>query len=497
MWKDIVTTAIIGTERQALTIPQLNNATGALFAQLDPNDRERTLLCTAAVVMLYERAGRVAAAAVQPTMTPCEEETLAPCSLLSAQHLSMMLNGQYKDVLPEWLTAISTIQRRAPEEYLPALLEAGRTHSALRSAILPVLGQRGIWLAQQNPAWNYVASTTNASAWETGNLAARLEFLQKLRSTDPQQARELLAANWQQETPEDRATFLEALRTNLGLADESFLESALDDRRKEVRRVAVDLLASLPDSALCRRMIDRIRPLVTISRKWIVKDTLTVTLPERCDDTMIRDGIESKAPGGKGQKAWWLQQMIGIVPPSFWCQESGQTPGVLIQLSQRSEWQEPFLQGWVQAALRSRDIEWIEALLSEPLPRQGVSDKGLLFRALPPNRQEHFARQVLQAEFLSGTNRDTTSWILSNYHHQWSEQLSQSVWDQISRYLPGETKDYFWWNAFLTTIAPYINPIVSTKISTNLSGIASSNAAIEKFLNTLQFRHDMLKEINR
>lgn len=246
MWKEIVKTAIIGTERQPLALPQSTNATGTLLAQLDPNDRERTLLSAAALVLLHTQAGRVAATSAQPTMPQCEAENLLPCSPQSAQHLSMMLNGQYKEVLPEWLTALGARQRRAPEEYLPTLLDTGRMQSALRPLLAPVLGKRGVWLAQHNPEWSYVANTTDDSAWETGNRAARLAFLQKLRTGDPAQARELLSATWQQETPEERAAFIEALRMNLSLADEPFLENALDDRRKEVRKVAVELLASLP-----------------------------------------------------------------------------------------------------------------------------------------------------------------------------------------------------------------------------------------------------------
>src|SRR5262249_25300614 len=145
----------------------------------------------------------------------------------AAQRLSMMLDGQYKEALPEWLTAVAAAQQRIPEEQLPALLELGRTQSALRSVIISVLGKRGVWLAQQNPEWNYVASTSDESAWETGNRAAREAFLQKLRTIDPAQARELLATTWHQEAPEDRADFIAVLRTNLTLADELFLENAL------------------------------------------------------------------------------------------------------------------------------------------------------------------------------------------------------------------------------------------------------------------------------
>ena len=42
--------------------------------------------------------------------------------------------------------------------------------------------------------------------------------------------------------------------------DEPFLESALDDRSREVRQQAADLLTRLPDSRLALRMAERAGP---------------------------------------------------------------------------------------------------------------------------------------------------------------------------------------------------------------------------------------------
>ena len=51
-----------------------------------------------------------------------------------------------------------------------------------------------------------------------------------------------------------------ALLVGLGLADEPFLESCLDDRARPVREEACRLLDRLPGSARAARMADRLRP---------------------------------------------------------------------------------------------------------------------------------------------------------------------------------------------------------------------------------------------
>jgi len=48
MWKDIVKTAIIGTKRQPLIIPRVNNATGTLLTPLDSKWQRTESLVVAA-----------------------------------------------------------------------------------------------------------------------------------------------------------------------------------------------------------------------------------------------------------------------------------------------------------------------------------------------------------------------------------------------------------------------------------------------------------------
>src|SRR5207247_4934337 len=139
------------------------------------------------------------------------------------------------------------------------------------------------------PTWEYAAVPGDAPQFATGSRAARIAILRALRNAGPARARDLLAAAWRELAAEERAALLDTLAINLALDDEPFLEAALDDRAREVRRAAAELLARLAGSRLVTRMIDRVRP--RLARAAGVEKALGVTLPEQCAAAMARDGV--------------------------------------------------------------------------------------------------------------------------------------------------------------------------------------------------------------
>jgi hypothetical protein len=99
-----------------------------------------------------------------------------------------------------------------------------------------VLGERGSWLAAQEPRWAWAAplpadDVGREQAWATGERAQRRRLFALLRREQPARARQLLEQGWSEEEPEDRAWLLDALGEGLSPEDEPLLERALDDRR--------------------------------------------------------------------------------------------------------------------------------------------------------------------------------------------------------------------------------------------------------------------------
>jgi hypothetical protein len=501
MWTEIVNTALIGCERKPLSLNRPEDKLGELLAQLDQHDREGALLGAAAVVSLYERAGSLPLKDTQPLPGASEVDNTKRCSERAITHLGMMLLGEYQKLLPEWLAKLAWSGQRIPEELLPPLLELGRIREQFRESILPVLGVRGHWLMAQNPVWDYAIAGIDEKLWETGSRNERRIFFEGMRKRDAARARELLKSTWAQESPEDRISFLEEFENGLSLDDEAFLESALDDRLKAVRSRAADLLARLPESALCRRMLDRVRPLLTFKLNRLKRKTIEVSLPEVCDKGMKRDGIDLKhKPQDIGEKAWWLVEMLNRIPPRVWSEESGWTINDLITVAIRSEWKRELLGGWSLAAGLYRDVEWAEALLAEPIESDQAAAG--LFYILPKPRQESFLIEFLKTN-ISLHENDPARIFLRICGHPWSMNLSRTVVDCLLHH--AATDEYFkydmlWYGIiedFGCRLDPQLIPETVSRLTEASRPPAERVPLIEQFLSFIQFRYEMLKEINQ
>jgi hypothetical protein len=442
-WQTIVKSAILGTERGAPALAPAGGAAQDLLGHVAQSsaDPQSSLLSAAAVLDVCRRAGRLIER--HPVaVPPCGAETHQMCSRQAGSFLSRMLSGEHAEMLDEFLTALACTERLVPPEHLPELLELGRARRAFRSVLAPVVGRRGLWLALLNNDWRYLAGGGDEDNWETAAGPLRLALLRRRRTEDPAAALAMLQKTWAEEPPEARAEFVAALEVGLGPADEAFLERTLDDRRKEVRAAAAELLSRLADSSFCHRMMERVAPLVTFSAgqkgsllglKRGRKAGFTVTLPAECDKAMIRDGIEAKVPperrGKIGEKAWWLVQMLGCVPPGQWLSRWNTDAVALVRSAlDGGEWKDALLESWCAAACRHRDAAWAEALLTagrEWVVPVGTDTAGRLVAVLLPEARERLIVDLI------GNGRDGFGQcpmsLLRGCDHAWSDALSERV----------------------------------------------------------------------
>jgi hypothetical protein len=511
-WRELVAAALLGTERQPPTLPQSDGPLGALFSSLQGAEPERALLGAAAALTLYQAAGRLPAQHPPPPPPPRAPHHQPPGGPQAARSLLLMLEGQHDQALPEWLAALAATGKRVPEEHLPALLEVGRKQSALRPAILPVLGKRGHWLATHNDAWDYAVGTSDdETIWQTGNRQARRLAFQRLRAADPTHARELLAATWLKETPTDREALLESFAPHLSLADEPFLEAALDDRRQEVRRMAADLLLRLPASQLCQRMQARAAPLLTITRSFLGRLKgqplqLEVTLPEACDEAMKRDGIEPKPTDGRGEKTSWLFQILGGVPLDYWCQRAKTTPRDLVALALAdSTWADTIVQGWAVAAARQRHQEWAEVLLTEAFNRLTFHQVAPLVEALATAHRERLALRLLRAESGPFPRNHPLLPMLDAVPAPWSVELGRAALTRLRQHTEraestSATHLNFWeifshLKPWAARLPPELADEAATLMTPKVEEYAYGRERVEELLTLLHFRRTMLKEI--
>lgn len=508
-WDDLTAIALVGTDRRPAPPPLPEALAGLIGAE---EAGPAALLDAAAATTAYQRAGRRPGAAWAEPMPAFDEPDLPACPPAAIPHLAQMLDGVYRAALPEWLGRLAAMGRRVDAGQLVGLLDLGLGHAELRPLILPVLGRRGRWLAGLNPAWAYArgegdpAEAADGAAlqaarlarWEVAGRAERLGLLQHLRPADPAAARALIESTWASERADERGAFIETLSAGLSIADEPFLEAALDDRSKSVRATAADLLAQLPGSRLARRMAERARALLAYRPAGLLQPArVEVSLPEACDKAAQRDGVEIKPPRKDlGERAWWLGEIIRRTPPAFWEAAWGVPPAMIVRADLPSEWRNLVRQSWAIATGRYLDRGWAEALI--PLSGEAGLNLAGLASLLPPERQEQIALALLRADKQPLSGDHPAMAVLRAIAHPWSHELAQLVIDRLRRrlgFFGGYVNDWHLRAAFEEF--PRRMP---PDLADELDGIWPEDtrkqpywgATIEQSIGLLRFRREML-----
>ncbi|WP_413966322.1 DUF5691 domain-containing protein [Actinacidiphila polyblastidii] len=434
-WDDLVGTALLGTERRrpAGVVGDAEEAAGGL-------------LDAAAGGAVRRRAGvRAAVAGERPAAAPEDRRPRLPEA--ARRRLEMLLTDRagrgstpnLAELLPQWLAAARREGYAAPAAALPALLDAARSRTDLRADALTLAGPRGLWLAALNPDWRFAlragqgaapasdgGAEEDARLWEEGLFAERVALLTRIRLADPARGLALLGSSWRAERAEDRLLFVDALRTGLSAADEEFLEQALADRSRNVRATAAELLSALPESALAGRMAARARSCVSLGAEGVI-----VEAPYECDAAMERDGVARKPPSGRGERAWWLGQLVEAAPLASWPGRfGGRTPQEIVALPVLDDWQPDLHAAWCRAAVRQRDAAWARALLGPPprpsAPVAAIGDPAKLLSILPAAE-----RAAWVAEFVATHGLADAFQMLGVCAVPWAAPLGRAVVDAL------------------------------------------------------------------
>jgi Family of unknown function (DUF5691) len=493
------------------------------------------VLEAAAAQALRRRAGVVLVpAAAPPAAAPIDDTALVgPAAAARADDLlaldAVTRNaGPVRDaagrlrLLAEWLAAAAAAGRRLPPELAPALLDAGRRHPELRPLIAPVVGPLAAWLAAQRPDWSYAVPGTRGSstvdgdaaagaeAWELGSTGRRVAYLRRLRRHDPARGRELVAAAWQTEAPEDRAALLGPLATGLSTDDEPLLERALDDRNRPVREAALGLLARLPDGGYARRMTDLARACLDLRGTG----RIAVTPPTECDRSMRRDGIAAKPPRGVGERAWWLEEVLARTSLRVWPE-----PAPFLGRELSEEWVATVHRGLARAAAAQQHSAWaaalVDAVTADVAAHEHAGDRQLLaalYHALPADDLAARATAALH-QGLGGTAAVGIEQVLSMFDRPWPSTVAEAVLAALDERLRGRGPD--WRVAAVCELAALGLPAdlaprartlahqwhadhygsAASRAGAPRTGADPGVAVIERFAATLRYRCDMLEEL--
>ena len=343
---------------------------------------ERDLLLRAGMHAVYRAAGRRGETGVEEPV-PAPEETLPACSAKAAEIVRRLLAAQRTEILREALDRLRLAGLRVPHALLPAALDVKQTE--LRPAVAAVLGERGLWLAAQNPNWGWAVATRESeddeTTWEEGALGERISTLRRVRGRDPALGLVWVEDVWKSEKADARVAMVTALETGLSSGDEQFLERALDDRSVRVREAAATLLARIPDSDYAARAAARADTILVryeppagglrgvaagLSRRGHA-GRLAVEPPEHPDAGWRRDLPGEMPERGVGEKAWRISRALSVVTPAHWEDHFGVTPSDLIAAA-RGDWDDGVVRGMVSGERVASGVELGGAALAVVLP---------------------------------------------------------------------------------------------------------------------------------
>ena len=441
-WRRLGSGALVGTARRpAPSVADLElGGDRALVPRSDARPEEAAL-DAAALGGALRRAGRLPTTdTVDVPAAPPDRRPEAPPR--ARQLLELLLHQPPTDptgteeLLLHWCATCRETGYRVPHHLLPAVLDRA-TSRELRRKVSVVVGERGAWLAGQNPAWAWLqegsklqaafdeieqrfgpaarathgggAGAVDPHRWALLSTDERVAQLRRVRTEDPAAGRDLLLSTWSGDSAKDRRALLKTLLVNLGPDDEDLLEAALDDRAVSVRDLATQLLDGLPGSRRAARMADRLRALV--SEAGLLRRHLEVRLPDDPDAAGRRDGL-GKPPPGRSARGFWLERIVAGAPFEAW---GAPADKVVTRLEDQDA-----LAGLRRAAAVRRAPDWARALLDLDLGPE-------LLAVLPPEERE---ARVLDALAVASPS----SWPAPLQHLPlaWSPQLSAAVVSRLA-----------------------------------------------------------------
>ncbi len=420
-WDELVTAATVGTGTRPL--PHTGFHPTTVTAGGDENaDGAARLLALAAMETAANAVTVQPAAATPVEPAPAESRTVMTDRLADLLLLAVRTD---REVATDLLDTVAGAGLVLPPAALPAFLELGRD-SRIAPVLTHLVGERGRWLVDLDEEWAICLPPR-----------PRVAEIAVLRVTDPAAARALVAAEWPSASADDRVRMLDALAQGLGVDDVPVLESAMSDRSAAVAGRAVTLLTRLggrlpldQQPPFGERAVQRARPVVRLVRQGLLRSTaLEVVAPEALDQAARSDLLSGPEPGfRRGQRAWWLEQIIQRAPLSLWEKEFGRSPGELVALPVVGDFARELHPGWRAAAWAQQNLAWARAFLAradEPVEPSLVS-------VLPTGEQVTLAIRVLDS---AEAGDAVVLYLLSTMDGPWPADLATAVAGYVERLL--------------------------------------------------------------
>lgn len=152
-WKDLAKTALIGTDRVTPSV-----ATLELLEELgvQAQDVTEVVLKGAGIMALLRKGGIELPDFAGSIPNACEPETQRYISSKSISHLKEILRGGHSLALNEFLYFAFRNERLIVPDLLPEVFEVAKNDDKAVKILPYVVGNRGVWLANNNADWSLV-----------------------------------------------------------------------------------------------------------------------------------------------------------------------------------------------------------------------------------------------------------------------------------------------------------------------------------------------------
>lgn len=446
-------------------------------------------------------------ARVEVSIPPCPEDARAAASPGATRILGDLIEANEGWLIDEWATLALAKGVRVHEAMLPALLRWWVRQPEQSATVREAMGVRGVWLARLNDAWRLVAAAGEQgegieAAWETGTTMERLAALKAMRRRDPARARALVESTWKADPADARRRFLEAMMEHRSPDDEPFLESALDDKSKQVRQNAATVLRHIAGSALRQRLGRVGRSLIQVeTKRGLLKKgvRLTVTPPATYDEAWKRDGIEEDAMPGKGKRASWAVRILACTDLAIWTEATGLDPDDVVDAIKESEDAADILEGMRLSAQVSGGPAWNAALVRATLARTGKErpaphELAGLWASLEPSERETLVLRVVTGKDVSIDERWMT---LGTCRARWSAWFSKNAIIALEGpERKGSMPNWLMLDA-MATVARFVSPGEANAFEARVKEACGPEPtpAVRKHIDCVRLRADMHKEL--
>lgn len=351
----LITVALLGCSRSPKMPAPPDSRLDATWRSLSACGPEEVLQALAlSGVML--KAGVIAGEDLEGEETRVLEG-LPDLSPAAVESLLRLLEGEWEEFLPECLDLASLTGSVVPGRAIPELLKIATRKRDLRPVVTKLAGLRARRLAQKHAefSWLLMHGEISADAWDSDFRDERLAWFAHMRLEDPDRALQSVVEQWSGEEGAFRESLMRIIASSPIRNDEAWLESVgLKDRRQEVREQAMVALGQLEGSRFRERAFVRAKSVLKIERR-LFKKVLTLAVPEAYEVPWGDDGVREKPPQGTGEKAWWIRQIIGLIPLGDWPALLGCKEDELLTLPLDPDWADPIVSGWIDSALRWPD----------------------------------------------------------------------------------------------------------------------------------------------